>query len=819
MFGIDQLFADTRLALKLLTKHAPLKLAVIATLALGIGANTAMFTVLEALLFPKLPYTNASELVIFQTYSKNGQTLEATSYPKFQEWRKAAHSMREIAGMSRQGLILSGDGPAEPLRAELVTPDYFPTLGIIPSEGRTFTQDEAAAPGSGPVAVLSDGLWKRHFGGQRDVIGKTIHLNEHAFTVVGVLPAGFQGISQRAEVWIPITMIGVVSTPQLLENQSAIWVTTIGRLSEGTLIQSAQEELNVIGERPSADASTGKQNGVHLGLLQARSLERYRRESYVLFGAVLFILLIASLNVANLLLSYFSDRKPELALRNALGAPRMRLFRQLVTESVVLSVIGGALGLMIAIAVVRGLGHSVSAVLTGIGPLAVDGRVFLFTAVISLLTGTVSGLIPLVQILTKGMADHLKSKSRTGTGFARSRLRTVLVIGQIGLAVVLVVGAGLMLRSMVNLRNVNLGFNADQVLVARLSALSGARYDSGEKMEAFYEALLGKLSGLPQVRAAGVVSSPPLLAPSPSIPFLVRGRSDLSPNHPPSAQYVVASYGYFQTLSVPMLQGRGFEKSDAAKTQPVVIINEAMSKEFWAGESPIGQYVNIFDGSDTPKQIIGVVANIRDSSVDTAGVSEMYVPYPQVPAAFVSLLKSFPPAVVIKTSGMPDSLADSVRASVLELEPNEAVLSASSLESVISDSVSEPRLYSQILGFFAAMALGLAAIGIYGVVSYSVAQRKQELGVRMALGANRKTILLLILGQSMAFTLIGVTLGAIGSLALGDVLRSLLFEIRPRDPGTLVSAVLALAAVAMLAAYLPARRASMVDPSAALKQE
>jgi len=819
MFGIDQLIADIRLALKLLTKHTPLKLAVIATLALGIGANTAMFTVLEALLFPKLPYTNASELVIFQTYSKNGQTLEATSYPRFQEWKKVAHSMREIAGLSRQGLILSGDGPAEPLRAELVTPDYFPTLGIIPSEGRTFTQDEAAAPGSGPVAILSDGLWKRHFGGQRDVLGKTIHLNEHAFTVVGILPAGFQGISQKAEVWIPITMIGVVSTPQLLENQSAIWVTTIGRLSEGTSVQSAQEELNLIGEHATADSSTGKRNGVHLGLLQSRSLERYKRESYVLFGAVLFILLIASLNVSNLLLSYFSDRKGELAVRNALGAPRMRLFRQLVTESVVLSIIGGSLGLMIAMAVVKTLGHSVSAVLAGIGPLSVDGRVFLFTTIISLLTGTVSGLIPLVQILSKGMIDHLKSQSRTGTGFARSRLRTVLVIGQIGLAVVLVVGAGLMLRSMANLRNVNLGFNSDHVLIARLSALAGAKYDTGEKMEAFYEALLGKLSGLPQVRATGVVSSPPLLAPSPSIPFLVRGRSDLSPNHPPTAQYVVVSYGYFPTISVPLLQGREFEKSDASKTQPVVIINESMSKEFWPGESPVGQYLNIFDGSDTPKQIIGVVANFRDSSVDTASVSEMYVPYPQVPPAFVSLLKSFPPAVAIKTGAMAESLADSVRASVLELEPNEAVLSAATLESIISDSVSEPRLYSQILGFFAAMALGLAAIGIYGVVSYSVAQRRQELGVRMALGANRKKILLLILGQSMTFTLIGVTLGAIGALALGDVLRSLLFEIRPRDPGTLVLAVLSLSAVAMLAAYVPARRASMVDPSTALKQE
>ncbi len=819
MFNLDRFLADIRLALKLLTKHTALKIAVIATLSLGIGANTAMFTVLETLLFPKLPYPNAGELIIFKSYLKNGQEIEATSYPNFQDWKKAARSFEGIAAVSQQNLILSGEEATEPLSAELVSADYFSVLRINASLGRTFTRDETASAGSSAVAILSDGFWKRRYGGDRNVIGKTIHLNGRAFTVIGVLPPVFQPVSQKAEVWAPITMIGVVSTPLLLENRSAIWVTVVGRLNSGTSLQAAQQEMNVIAGENAAAPKRDARNAVHLGLLQFRGLEHYKREAYILFGAVIFVLLIASLNVANLLLSYFSDRKAELAVRNALGAPRARLFQQLVVESIVLSVIGGGLGLALAIAVIRSLGASISSVLTGIGPLTMDTRVFFFTACISLLTGTIAGLVPLMQVISQGMADHLKNQSRTGSGVGRTRLRIALVIGQIGLAVVLVVGAGLLLRSMLNLRRVDLGFRSDHVLIARLSALSGDKYDTGEKMANFYEVLLNKLAGVPQVRSAGFVSSPPLLAPSPSIPFLVQGRSDMSPNHPPTAQYIVVSDGYFSVLSIPLVQGRGFEKTDSSTTHPVAIINEAMSRQYWPGRSPIGQYLNIFDGAGKPKEIIGVVANVRDASVDTPSVAEMYVPYRQVPPAFISLLKSFPPALAVRTVGAPEPLGGAVRSFVSELEPDEAVLSTSSLQSVVSESVAQPRLYSQMLGLFAAIALGLAAIGIYGVVSYSVAQRTQELGVRMALGATRSQILLLVLGQSMKFALIGIMLGAAGALGLSEVLRNLLFELRPRDPATIGMAMLTLVTVAFIAAYVPARRASLVDPNAALKHE
>lgn len=811
----NQVFADIRLAFKLLTKHLTLKLAVIITLALGIGANTAMFTVLDALLFPSLPYSHSKDLIIFSFSLKNGQRVEATSYPIFEEWKNNSHSFDEIAAESVQNMILSGEGPARILKIEMVNADFFPALRVNAARGRTFTKDETATSVANPVAILSDTVWKTSFGADKDIIGKTIHLNDHAFTIIGILPQGFQGISQKTEAWIPITMIGAVSTPALLQNRFATWVTVIGRLKPGVTLQAAQQEVNAIATNAAPDNKNLR--NFDLSPLESRNLERYKKEAYVLFGAVLFVLLIASLNVANLLLSYFSDRKSELAMRNALGAPRLRLVQQLVTESIVLAILGGGLGLILAIVAVKSLGRGISSVLIGIGPLTVNGRVFALTATIAVLTGIISGLIPLFQLVTKGMAEHLSSQSRTGSSLARTRLRTALVIGQISLAVVLVVGAGLLLQSILRLRNVDLGFRPDHVLVVRLTALPLGRYDSGEKMGNFYESLLGKVVNLPGVRSAGFSTNPPLLTPSPSVPFLIRGRSDISPNHPPTAQYIVVSRGFFPTLSIPVIQGREIEKSDSTTSEPVVLINEAMRKQYWPNENPIGQYLNIMDGAESPKRIVGVIGNLRDSSVDTASVPEMYVPYIQVPPGFLSLLRSFPPALAVRSSGSLDSIANAVRGMMAEIDPNEAVLSTAALQTVVYEAVAQPRLYSQVLGLFAAIALALAALGIYGVVSYSVTQRTQELGVRMALGATRNKVLFLVLGQSMLFTLIGVAVGVGGALALTGLLRSLLFEIRPDDPVTLILAAVLLSTVALIAAYVPARRASRIDPNNALR--
>lgn len=815
----SELFLDLRLGARLLTKQKLLKVAVIATLALGIGANTAMFTVLDGLLFRRLPYPDPSTLMVLQVSIPDGRYINATSFPFFQAIKESSHSFEELAGESLQTMILSGTDGAEPIRTELVTANYFSALRVNAALGRVFTRDETATSGSAPVVLISDGLWKRRFGSDRNIVGKSIRLNDNSFTVIGVAGPGIQGISKRAEAWIPITMIGVVSTPLLLQNDAAIWVTVLGRLNHGTSLKDAQQELNVIATRPVPGSSQNQRKGIHVTRLESRDVEQYKTEVYVLFGAVVFVLLIACLNVANLLLSYFGDRRSELAVRNALGAPRYRLIQQLLSESIVLAAIGGALGLFVAYIAVRLLGSNVTSVLPGIGPLSINLPVLAFTASVSLLSGLMAGCMPLFQVLSGTLADHLKNQSRVASSLARARLRTGLVIAQISLAVVLVVGAGLMLRSMINLESVNLGFRPEGVLVVRLSALPASKYDSPEKMTQFYRAVLDKISALPQVRADGVISSPPLLVGSPSIPFLIQGRTGMSSSHPPTAQYLIASDGYFSTLAIPLLQGRFFGGGDSSTAQKVALVNASMAAQYWPGQSPVGQYVTIFDGAESARQVIGVVGDIRDSSADVPSVPELYIPIQQVPTAFVSFLRSFPPALIVSAATQPQSLAGSIRAVIAELEPSEALLDASAMETVVSESISQPRLYTQFLSLFAAMALLLAAIGIYGVISYSVAQRTQELGIRMALGASRGRILMQVLGQGMAFTAIGVLSGAAAALGLTRLLRSFLFEIRATDPATFIGAVFCLSAAAIAAAYLPAKRASQVDPATALRQQ
>jgi putative ABC transport system permease protein len=819
MLATESLLADLRLAFRLSTKHILLKLTVVATLALGIGANTAMFTLLDALLFHNLPYPNVNELIILQVPLKSGQILEATSYPRFQDWARETRSFQGVAAESTQSMILSGQGEAEPLTAELTNAEYFSVLRINTAMGRTFTRDETAVAGAGPVAIISDGLWRRQFASDVNIVGKAMHLNGRSFTVIGVFPPGMRGISQKAEVWVPITMIGSVSTAQLLENQIATWVTVIARLKPGVSREAAQQEVNAISTRLPGDAPQNNGGAVQVTLLQSRNMQRYRDQVFILVGAVGFVLMIACLNVANLLLSYFSDRKSELALRHALGASRFRLLRQLLLESVVLSGLGGMVGLFLALTSLRWLRISVNSMFSGIGPLQIDSRVFLFAAAVSLLSGIVAGALPFSQVTTRNLADNLKSQARVGTSFARARLRMILVIGQISLAVVLVVGAGLMVRSMLNLRKVDLGFNPDHVLAVKLAALPAQQYDNKEKVVTFYDSLLAQLSRLPQVHAVAIVSSVPLVGPSPAIPFLIQGRSDFSPSHPPTTHYLVASQGYFSAMSMPLLQGRGFERSDSSATPPVAVINESMARQYWPGQSPIGGYVNIFDGGETPREVVGEVANVKDSSLDTTSVPEVYLPYQQIPSGFVSILRSFPPSVIAKTDADPQALAGSIRSVVNQIEPNEAVLDASTMRSIVSESVAEPRLYGELLFLFALLALALAAIGVYGVVSYSVEQRRQELSVRIALGASRARIRMLILNQGMIFTLVGMLLGLAGAWALGRLLQAQLFELQPNDPVTFALAVLALWIVAMAASYLPARRASLVDPGIALREQ
>jgi len=818
MFNWKSIANDLRLAFRMSTRHPSLKLIAVATLALGIGANTAIFTVVDAAIFRQLPYSHSEQLVFFQTHMKNGQTVDATTYPNFLEWRKQSHSFEEVAAVSPQNLIISGDGEAEPISAELVSADYFGMLRLTPVLGRLFTEEETSHAGSASLVIISNGLWKRRFGGDHSVLGKTLHLNDESFTIVGVLSAGEKGTSQKADVWLPITMIGVSATSHLLENRVAIWVNVIGRLDSGRPVSEAQREVEVMAPSVAAQYPETRDAGtsVHLVPLRYRTVEHYREGLLILFGAVIFVLLIACVNVANLLLSYFSDRKSELAVRSALGASRFRLVQQLLLESILLASYGGIVGLLLAYLSVQWLGRSLVAVFPGLHHVAINGFVLLFTFIISVVTGMLVGLLPLWQVVRDQLIEGLKNTTRSGSGTGRATLRAGLIVCQMGLAIILLVGAGLMLRTMLNLQKVDVGFKPDGLLVARLSSLPASRYDMREKMIAFYDNIMEQLSRSPQVRSVGAVTSFPLVTTSPSMPFEIGGRPNQG--QPPTARYLAVSAGYFSTMGIPLLRGRGFDRTDSFNTVPVIVLNQAMANQYWPGSDPLGKAITIFDGS-TPRQVIGVVGDIRDSSVNTVGTAEFYIPYQQIPPGFVSILRSFPPALAIRTNAPVESLSNTLRAIVAGADQNEAVLNLTRVQDLMAKSVAQPKLYTNLLMVFAGIALLLAAIGIYGVISYSVMQRSREIGVRLALGATRHNILALVFRQGMTSILLGIVGGIAGAWALSRVLHNFLYEIKPADPVSFALAVGVITAAAGLACYIPAKRATRVDPIAILRHD
>jgi putative ABC transport system permease protein len=805
---MDYLRQDLQYAVRRLFKSPGFTLVAVFTLALGIGANSAIFSVVNGVLLKPLPFPESERLM--GVYHVTEGQRAVMSGPNFTDVMHAATSFENAAAANTGRVILTGEGEPSRLQEADVSASLFNVLRARPELGRTFNADENT-PGKTDVAILSHALWEQRFGSDPKVIGRMIKLDGVSKQVVGVMPRGFDYPEGR-QVWLPLDYDQNFVTKQ----RGAWFLRVIARLKPGVTPGQATAEVETIGRNlarqyPDANAEIGM---TAFPLLEAM-VGDIRRAVLVLLGAVAFVLLIACTNVANLLLARAAARESEMAVRTALGAGRGRLVRQLLTESVLLSLFGAAFGLLLA---VWGVELLVSLKPEGIPRLdnvRIDATVILFTIGIGVVTGVLFGLVPAFTT-TRGLSASLKEGGRGAvTGRGATRVRGVLVVAELALAVMLLAGAGLLMRSFMKLQAVDPGFRPEQALTFELT-LPDARYAEDPARIGFFDQLLPRLRALPGVRSAAAVMGLPLSGLDFIISFEVEGRPPVPPAQQPAMQVRVATPNYFSTIGVPIVRGRGFTDDDRLGTQKVVVITEAAARQFFPGEDPIGRTIKLGWGRGPGKpraggMVVGIIGNMRDQGLSEANPPQIYMPLRQWPVSFM--------AVVMKTAVPPASLAEAARSQVLAIDPNLPLSNVSTLDAIVAKSISQQRFYMLLLAIFAGVALVLAAIGIFGVLSYAVSQRTREIGIRMALGAQGGSVIGLIVRQAMLLVVAGVTAGTILALFLSQTMSKMLFSITPSDPTTFVSVAAVLAIVALFASYLPARRATRVDPIVALRAE
>jgi predicted permease len=805
---MDTLAQDLAYGLRRLRQAPGFSLIAIATLALGIGANGAIFSVVNAVLLRPLPFGDPSHLVrVSQVWE--GRPV-VYSPQNFLDVQAAARSFASFAAYDSGWWHLTGHGRPVRLEGAAVSASFFDLLQVRPLHGRAFAPGENE-PGHGKVTVIGYALWRDRFGGDPGVIGQTVQLDREPYIVIGVAPAGFS-FPEGVEVWTPMEYDARFRT----NSRGAWYLTVIGRLRSGVGVAQAKAEVATIADRlarqyPDADEKVGGT----VEPLQDALVRDSRGALLVLLGAVGLVLLIACVNVANLLLSRVAARETELAVRTALGAGRGRLLRQLLTESMVLALLGGAAGIVVAT-------FSLDALLAlqpqGVPRLAevrVDRAVVAFAALLSVLTGIVFGAFPALQMARRATARSLHEGSRGILGGRGHRLRGGLVIGQMALAMVLLAGAGLLLRSFVRLRHVPPGFRTDSALTFRIS-LPESAYKENPPRVAFYRELLAQLSALPGVRSAGAVMGLPLSGARFNLSFEVKGRPAVPPAQQPTLDVRVATPDYFRTMGIPVLRGRGLTAADDAQSPPVVVISQSAARRHFASEDPLGRFIVLGWGSGPGTaraggEIVGIVGDVKERGLAEEVSPEIYLAYAQRPVQSMD--------VVLRSSVSPRALLPGAEAVVRGLDPEIPVARPATLEEVLARSISEPRFYMVLLGAFAGMAVLLAALGIFGVMSYAVVQRSREIGIRVALGAHPRDVLRMVLSHAFALSVIGVAAGLAGALALSRAIGSLLFDLSPTDPATLAAVALLLTAVALLASWLPARRATRVDPLIALRSE
>ncbi len=802
---VETFVQDLRYGIRMLRRNPGGAFVAVLTLALGIGANTAIFSVVNAVLLRSLPYRDPDRLVLLNQY-RTVAKMDGANGQTFMEWRDQAKTFEQIAGYNSDTAVITGSGEPERLAVGKVTADLFATLGVGPAIGRAFTQAEYTDGGE-PVVILSDGLWRRRFGADPQVIGRTLTLEGQSRTVVGIMAPGFRFL-EESDLWLPLVL-----NPG---NQRFIPLNAvIARLRAGVTTDAARADLSVILERKRQAFPLGYSDvQIRVISLGERLVGNVRLALLVLFGAVAFVLLIACANVANLLLARSAARQKEMAIRAAVGAGRLRLMRQLLTESLLLSLLGGAAGLLAAKWGVKLLVAMSPAGIARIQESRVDGRALGFTLVVTVLTGLIAGAFPALQASKADVGETLKKQSGTqsGRGGARRAL-SALMVAELALALVLLAGAGLMVKSFLRLLAVPRGFNPDGVLTLTIM-LSRKHPQPG----AYVQKALDGVRALPGIQSAALASALPLAGPTRRlIGIEIDGRLQHEPGGEPAtvdANFV--SPDYFQTMGIQIRDGRAFTSQDGAETPRVVIINETLARRFFLNESPIGHRF-LFMGN-VPATIVGVVGDAYNRGLDSEVYPEVYGVAMQNPNFMGNLLVTRVAPAQNNPSGL-SSLAVAIRNQVRAIEPNEPVNQVVTMDERLSNSVAARRFQMLLLGVFAGIALVIATVGIYGVISYAVSQRTHEIGVRMALGAQAGDVLRMVIWRGLRLTLVGVALGLAAALALTRVMKNLLFEVSPTDPTTFAMIALLLVSVALIASYLPARRATKVDPLQALRHE
>ncbi len=827
---MQRLLQDLRYGARILLKKPGFTLIALITLALGVGANTAMFSVVNAVLLRPLPYEHPERLVALWENNPSLQIrldLLPVSAANFADWRDQGRSFESIAALTSASFNLTGIDRPERIGGARVSASFFALFGVAPARGRTFLPEEDR-PDSNRVVVISDSLWQSRFGSDPDLIGKTLRLDGEDYTIVGIMPAGFNfpnatdlpsyfEFPSRAELWTPIAF----SRSQINDRGSRSYVA-LARLKPGVTVEQGQVEMSAIARRLEQEHKLNAGFGVTVISLHEQIVGEIRLILLVLLGAVGFVLLIACANVANLLLARAASRQKEMAIRTALGAGRLRIMRQMLTESLMLALTGGALGVLLAFWGVNLLLDSSPHTLFRVKEVNVDLTVLGFTLVVSLATGLLFGLAPALQVSKTDLNEFLKEGARGSTGGIRSnRVRSLLVVSQVALSLVLLVGAGLMIRSFQHLLSVDPGFNPHNVITMQIN-LPQNKYPGKTERESFFTQVIKRVETLPAVETVGAISHLPLSGAEQINGVVIEGRPPVSITEMPLVSNRAINSYYFRAMGIPMLRGRDFTEQDHEPALPVAVISAEMAARFWPDEDPIGKRIKFFyPGSDSILpwlSIVGIVADLKDSALDADPKPHMYSPYLQNPW----VVPQFSPSsmtLAVKTASSPESIVSALRNEVWEIDKDQPVTAIKTMEQYVGEAVAPRRFNMILLGVFAVVALVLAAVGIYGVMVYTVSQSTHEIGIRMALGATSGDALKLIIRQGMRLALTGVGIGLAAAFALTRVIESLLFRVSATDPATFLVIAGLITGVALLACWLPARRVTKVDPMIALRYE